>query len=83
MINETIEENTYRLMALVYGAQPPFKTIKQTNDFKLRCQMLELAIAEEREACIKVAEEWFEEITPYDIRTYITKRRAPKYEVSE
>lgn len=50
MNNETIEEKTYRLMAWVYGAQPPFKTIKQTNDFKLRCQMLELAIAEEREA---------------------------------
>ncbi len=47
---ETIEEKTYRLMGLVYGTQPPFKTIKQTNYFKLCCQMLELAIAEEREA---------------------------------
>ena len=55
---ETIEEKTYRLMGWVYGTQPPFKTIKQTNDFKLRCQMLELAIAEEREACVQKSALW-------------------------
>ena len=50
MINETIEQKTYRLLKGIYGAQPSFKSIKGTNDFKLRCAMIEMAIAEEREA---------------------------------
>ena len=58
MSNETIEQKTYRLLSWFCGAQPPFKTIKQTNDFKLRCKMLELAIAEEREACVQKAALW-------------------------
>lgn len=93
MINETIEEKTYRLMGWVYGTQPPFKTIKQTNYFKLCCQMLELAIAEEREAnaveCDNLHHAWRwdneadSESGPIQCAKAIRQRSAPKDEVSE
>lgn len=56
MKTETIEEKTYRLLKWIYGAQPSFKSIKGTNDFKLRCAMIEMAIAEEREANALIVE---------------------------
>ncbi len=91
---ETIEEKTYRLLQIANKNDEGvaidsdfegemFNSLLDNTIFKLHCKMIELAIAEERENCIKVAEEWFEEITDYDIRTYITQRRAPKDEVSE
>lgn len=56
MGKETIEQKTYRLLTWVYGAQPSFKSVRITNDFKLRCVMVEMALAEEREACAKTCE---------------------------
>lgn len=48
---ETMEQKTYRIMCATEGC---------TDEFKKLCAMLELAIAEEREACAKAIEngEW-------------------------
>ena len=51
---ETIEEKTYRLMlaaALVTDPGISFEEAIEHEEFKLNCRLVELAIAEEREAC--------------------------------
>ena len=68
MSNETIEQTTARLMLVVLGKELPSEEKEilesalnecvSSKEFRLSCSLLDMAIAEEREACAEVAEDW-------------------------
>lgn len=106
MKNETIEQKTYRLLQIANKNDvgvaidsdfvgKMFKGLLDNSIFKLHCKMIELAIAEEREANAKICDEkhwdWSfgspeEESStsgPKECAAAIRQRAAPKDEVSE
>ena len=96
MINETIEEKTYRLMlaaALVTDPGISFEEAIEHEEFKLNCRLVELAIAEEREAnaveCDNLHQAWRwdneadSESGPRQCAKAIRQRSAPKAEVNQ
>lgn len=90
MKTETIEQKTYRLMMHVYGESllSEERAVKSKN-FRYFCQLVELAIAEEREANVKICERIYNKAnTPLSkdaliCAMTIRERSAPKDEVSE
>ena len=71
MAKETIEEKVTRLLKGVQASGVP----DEITVFTLLEKVTELAIAEEREACIECAERWLDGSTVLSVRGYITGER--------
>ena len=55
---ETIEQRVFRLGRVMHGKDTlSFADALNDRNFKLACKLVELAIAEEREACAKICDE--------------------------
>ena len=82
-MSETIEEKTYRIMIDLHKNTGSFPTLEESlkdSIFLTVRDAVELAIAEEREACIDLAGTWAAKFADVDFNTpsiesYIESRR--------